>query len=74
MTTAIEKAVEAVGGNQSELARLISCTPQNISKMCKTGRVTAPRVIAIEKATGGRVTRHEMRPDLYPEAIDPASK
>lgn len=72
MTTAIEKAVELVGGNQSELARKIGCTPQNISKMCKTGRVAAPRVIAIEKATEGKVTRHDLRPDLYPEPPEAA--
>ena len=30
-------------------------------------RITAERAVEIEAATGGKVTRHELRPDLYPE-------
>lgn len=30
-------------------------------------RVPAERVIPIEEATEGKVTRHQLRPDLYPE-------
>jgi DNA-binding transcriptional regulator YdaS (Cro superfamily) len=29
-------------------------------------KVPAERVLLIEAATGGRVSRHELRPDLYP--------
>jgi len=64
-TSAIERAAEAVGG-QSALARKLGCTPQAVSKMCSTGRVPAERVLAIESATDGVVTRHQLRPDLYP--------
>lgn len=63
--SAIERATEIVGG-QSALARILGCTPQAISKMCATGRVPAERVLAIEWATHGKVTRHQLRPDLYP--------
>ena len=70
MTThAIERAAQLVGG-QSALARKLGCTPQAVSKMCSTGSVPAERVLAIEEATGGAVTRHDLRPDLYP-APDP---
>lgn len=31
-----------------------------------TRRTPAERVLAIEKATGGKVTRYELRPDIYP--------
>lgn len=31
-------------------------------------RVTAERAIDIEEKTGGEVTKHELRPDLYPDA------
>lgn len=66
MTThAIERAAQLMGG-QSALARKLGCTPQAVSKMCATGRVPAERVLAIEEATGGAVTRHDLRPDLYP--------
>lgn len=30
-------------------------------------KVTAEKAIEIEKATDGQVTRHDLRPDLYPE-------
>lgn len=72
MTThAIERAAQLMGG-QSALARKLGCTSQAVSKMCATGRVPAERVLAIEEATGGAVTRHDLRPDLYP-AHDPLS-
>ncbi|MFG8076923.1 transcriptional regulator [Pseudomonas aeruginosa] len=59
------KAVKAAGG-QSALARILNVTPQAVQKMCALGRVPAKRVLEIEKATG--VSRHELRPDLYPLA------
>jgi DNA-binding transcriptional regulator YdaS (Cro superfamily) len=57
------KAAKAAGG-QSALARLLKVTPQAVQKMCASGRVPAERVLEIEKATG--VSRHELRPDIYP--------
>lgn len=30
-------------------------------------RVPAERVLQIEHATAGQITRHQLRPDLYPE-------
>jgi len=72
---ALKKAVELCGG-QTELARLVNKhLPENVSKasqaliwswLFRTGKVLAEYVIAIEKATSGTVTRHELRPDLYP--------
>lgn len=59
----IQRAAQLAGG-QSALARKLGCTSQAVSKMCSTGRVPAERVIPIEAATG--VSRHELRPDLYP--------
>lgn len=66
--SAIERAAAHVGG-QSALARLLGCSPQAVSKMCATGRVPAERVIPVEIATAGVVTRHELRPDLYPDQV-----
>ena len=59
------KAAKAAGG-QSALARLLKVTPQAVQKMCASGRVPAERVLEIEKVTG--VSRHELRPDIYPQA------
>lgn len=63
MANVAAKAAKAVGG-QSALARLLECTPQAVQKMCATGRIPAERVLKIEELTG--VSRHELRPDLYP--------
>jgi len=60
----ISKAAEKAGG-QAALAKLLGISSQAVNRMCTTGRVPAERVLAIEAATG--VTRHELRPDLYPE-------
>lgn len=35
-------------------------------------RIAAEKVLAIEAATGGAVTRHDLRPDIYPRDQDAA--
>lgn len=62
----IQRAVRIVGG-QSALARLLDVKPQAVQQWCSSGRVSHLRVIQVERATGGAVTRHELRPDLYPD-------
>jgi len=61
--TAISKAVQVAGG-QSALADKLGISTQAVHKMHKTGRVPAERVLEIEKITG--VSRHDLRPDIYP--------
>ena len=63
--SAIRKAVEKVGG-QSALARHLGCTPQAVQRMCSLNRVPAERVLKIEKVSG--VSKHDLRPDLYPRS------
>ena len=63
MIDIVRKASEAVG-SVTALALQLKIKPQAIHQWV---RVPAERVLAIEKATGGAVTRHDMRPDLYPE-------
>ena len=60
--SAIELAADAVGGVPT-LAELLGVTRHAIYQW---ERVPAGRVIPIEAATGGKVTRHDLRPDLYP--------
>ena len=62
---AILKAVANVKG-QSAMARAIGIRPQAVQKWCKTGVVPADRVIDVEKHSG--VHRHDLRPDIYPDA------
>lgn len=63
---ALRKACDALDG-AGALARAIGVTPQFLSQVLRGDRpLPAKRVIAIERATGGKVTRYELRPDLYP--------
>ncbi|WMN19241.1 YdaS family helix-turn-helix protein [Pseudomonas piscis] len=61
---AIVNAVRALG-SQTKLARKLGCTPQNVQRMCATGRIPAKHVLRIEAESG--VSRCLLRPDLYPD-------
>lgn len=58
----VERAA-AAAGNKSELARRLGVKVQSIQQW---KRIPAERVLDVERVTG--VPRHELRPDLYPEA------
>lgn len=61
---ALLDACDAVGG-QSALARALKLKSQGtISGWLAAGRVPAERVLAVEGVSG--VSRHRLRPDLYP--------
>lgn len=67
MTDALTRAIAIVGG-QTQLARLLGVKQANVWHwLNKADRVPGEYVIAIEKATGGEITRHDLRPDLYPD-------
>lgn len=57
----LQKAIEIIG-SKSELARLLNVTPQAINKW-HSAPVNHCR--AISEATGGLVTRHDLRPDIF---------
>lgn len=55
----------SVAGGQSALARKMGLKSQgSVSAWLAKGRVPAERVLKIEALTG--VSRHRLRPDLYP--------
>jgi hypothetical protein len=58
---ALEKAKVAIGGNTALAQALGGLTPQAVSQW---RRVPAERTLDVERVTG--VSRHELRPDLYP--------
>lgn len=61
----IEKAVRLVG-RQSDLARLMGCAQQTVSKLLNREiRISAEQAKAIHDATGGDVACWELRPDLW---------
>lgn len=63
MRTPIERAIEIAGGVVA-LSQLLGVTAPAVSQWKRAG-VPAERCLAIEQATGGAVTRYEMRPDIF---------
>lgn len=61
MTKALEAAKAKVGGSTGLSRKMGGITPQAISQW---SRVPAERVLDVELVTG--VSRHELRPDIYP--------
>jgi DNA-binding transcriptional regulator YdaS (Cro superfamily) len=64
----LKRAIQLLGG-QSALARACGgkIRQQHIwNWLHRDGKVPAEHVLAIEQATGGRVNRHQLRPDIYP--------
>jgi DNA-binding transcriptional regulator YdaS (Cro superfamily) len=67
MKSPLEKAIDAVG-SQAELAKALGVKPQHVwNWLHRDDKVPAEQVLPIENATGGKVSRHELRPDLYPK-------
>lgn len=66
--TPIQRAAQYAGG-QSALARKLGLTPQAVQKWCQKGRVPSEMVLHVESAVEARVTRYELRPDLYPSTV-----
>jgi DNA-binding transcriptional regulator YdaS (Cro superfamily) len=53
--------------SQAELARRLGVTQGMVWQWLRgVRRVSAEKVLALEQATHGKVSRHEIRPDLYP--------
>jgi DNA-binding transcriptional regulator YdaS (Cro superfamily) len=66
---ALKRAVQVIG-TQSKTAEAIGIRQQSVSEIVSRGkRVPAEWVLPLEAATeaaGEKVTRHQLRPDLYP--------
>lgn len=62
---ALQKAVE-IKGSQLLLAEEVGCNQSTISRALKA-KLPAELVLAVEAAVKGQVTRHDLRPDLYPK-------
>jgi DNA-binding transcriptional regulator YdaS (Cro superfamily) len=64
----VDSAIRASGG-LAALAKALGISPQAVDKWRRKG-VPAERVLAVEATSG--ISRHELRPDLYPEASEPS--
>lgn len=69
---ALKTAIAAHLGSQAAAARCVGVTPQAVSEILRRGkRVPAEWCLRLEQATGGAVTAHDLRPDLYPPILYP---
>lgn len=63
----IKKAIQSIGGNKSELARLVGCSPSNITNIiARGGRIPCRNKGNRDKwirVTG--LSKKELFPDLY---------
>jgi DNA-binding transcriptional regulator YdaS (Cro superfamily) len=64
----IDRAI-AILGSQQALADALGIRSPSVSEW-KLRSVPAARCLAIEQATGGAVTRYELRPDVFGDAPD----
>lgn len=58
------KAAIDEAGSQTKLASAIGKTQGHVSNWLRRGKVPPEMVLPIESVTG--VSRHDLRPDLYP--------
>ncbi len=68
---ALTRAVTLLG-SQVAMARAVGGTvkQQHVWKWLRSGRVPAEHVIGVSRATGWKVTPHQLRPDIYPNVHD----
>jgi len=66
MLSALEQCFEVCGG-ASKLADKLGITRQAIDQWRQRG-VPAERVVALEAAVAGAVSRRELRPDLFSDS------
>jgi DNA-binding transcriptional regulator YdaS (Cro superfamily) len=62
--TPLERAI-AIAGSEAKLGALIGKSQVAINKAKHRSKVSAGMAVAIDRALGGRVTRHELCPDIF---------
>jgi len=55
-------------GSQAKTASALGVCQQRVSVVARSEKIPAEWVLKIWDATGGAISPHEMRPDLYPDA------
>jgi DNA-binding transcriptional regulator YdaS (Cro superfamily) len=62
----LSRYLEETDTTQAEFASRLDVTQGRVWQWLNGDRVPAERVLEIERATEGKVSRHDLRPDLYP--------
>jgi DNA-binding transcriptional regulator YdaS (Cro superfamily) len=69
--TIIELLREALPAKQAEAAKMINVSQPCIHKWMTGKSQPSPKTaVTIERATGGKVTRYDLRPDVFGAAPD----
>lgn len=69
---ALARALAKLNNNQSEMARVCGVSQPTVWAWINNGKaLPAEHVLKVEAATG--VSRHDLRPDLYPREPAPES-
>lgn len=63
----IERAV-AIYGSEAKLAEAVGVSQPAINKARKRGAVSPKLALEIDRATGGEISKHQLRPDIFGEA------
>lgn len=62
----IERAIKLHGNSQTKLAEAMGCTQQQVWFLLERAKgVSAEMALAVDKATEGKVSKHDLRPDLF---------
>ncbi len=67
MTTITVQELCDMAGGTGELAKIAGVRSQAVSIWKRTNKIPVERVLQIEKGLRYKVTRYEMRPDIYGE-------
>jgi DNA-binding transcriptional regulator YdaS (Cro superfamily) len=63
IASGVQLAVDAVGGNQSELARRLTVTPQAVNHWLRNGKVPPGAALRVHEITG--VPLHLLNPSIF---------
>ena len=66
MRLALEAAYDFIG-SQNDVAAACGVTPGAVSQWKTKGRPPVQHCITLEMATAGRITRYQLRPDIFGE-------
>lgn len=65
ITTLIEAAIEEFG-SETKLANAAGVAQASINESKKKNRIGHKLALAIDAATDGKVSKHDLRPDIWP--------
>lgn len=71
MVTLRDKIENAIGhyGSQAKLAEAMGCSQQQIAYLLKASSITAEMSLKIDAATNGKVSKHDLRPDIFGSGV-----